>query len=325
MRAVLLAAAAALLAIQSAVAGARVLTAGAGGEFKTLEQAVAAVGAGDTIHLAAGEYFECATIMPPDVVLEGEGPGTVLTDRACAGKALLIARGANLTVKDLALARARVPDMNGAGIRLEAPGLTLERVRFVNDQAGVLDGVGAPGTIRIVDCVFAGGGVAGDAPGWALRVGGVTLLHVEGSRFEGVRGGQVNSGALRTELLGNTIATGAEPGAGAAVLAAGALVMRDNVLTVGPNPPPRDAVVLATGERAELRGNRLDNRTGRALLLLLDWTASDPELERNTLAPGDRLSGSDGLLRHRTGGMARGAFADAKAAAKWVARGLLGR
>lgn len=306
-------------------ANARILAAGEGGEFKTLTLAVAAASPGDTIHLAAGEYFECATIMAPNVTLEGEGPGTVLTDRTCDGKALLIARGANLTVRDLVLARARVPDLNGAGIRLEAAGLTVQRVKFLNDQAGILDGIGAPGIIRLEDCVFEAGGVAGDAPGWALRIGTVTLLHVEGSRFEGVRGGQISSNAVRTDLVRNMISIGSQPGTGSAVLAGGELVMRDNVLTIGPNPPPRDAVVLATGERAELRGNRLENRTGRALLLLLDWTASDPELEGNAVSPGDRISASDGLLRHRTGSMVRGIYADAKATARWMARGLLGR
>ena len=294
-------------------ASARVLQVGPGG-LPSLAAAVREAGDGDTIRLAAGSYYECAVLTQRGLVLEG--PGAVLTDRTCEGKALLVVRGDNLVVRDVTLARARVPDRNGAGIRLEAQGLTLERVRFDNDEVGMLAAEGGPGVIRVTDCRFEGGGVAGARPTAALTVGGVALLRVEGSVFSGVKGGQVSTLAARSELTGNRIATGAEAGAGAAVQAGGGLlVMRDNVLEAGPSMPPHGAAVVASGSGAELRGNRLLNGTGRPMTLLLDWTDATPVLAGNVVGAGDSVVGSAGLWRHRAGNLAREAWTEGRTAA----------
>ena len=306
-------------------ADARTLIVGEGGEHQTLAAAVRAAQPGDTVRLGPGTYYECASLSQAGMVLEGAGPSTVISDQTCEGKALLIVRGADVTVRDLVLARARVPDMNGAGIRLEAQGLTVERVVFENVQVGVLAGIPGPGRIVVRESSFRNGGVAGDRPTAALMVGEVAVLVVERSTFEGVKGGQISSAAARTEVVGNTIGTGVEPGAGPAVLASGGtLVMRDNVLRVGPNAPSRDAAVAAIGGSAELRGNRMENTTGRPQRLLLDWSGSSPALEGNTVGAGDALVSSGGLWRHRAGGLAREVIGDARAAASATKRAVLG-
>ncbi len=291
----------------------RVLQVGEGA-WPSLAAAVAEAGDGDTIRLAPGAYYECAVLRQRNLVLEGAG--ATLTDRVCEGKALLVVRGDNLTVRDITLARARTPERNGAGIRLEAQGLSLERVRFANDEVGVLAGQGGPGEIRVLECRFEGGGVAGERPTAALFVGAAGSLRVEGSVFEGVKGGQIVTDAARSELTGNRIETGSAPGAGSAVQAGGgALVMRDNLLTVGPAAPPHGAAVAASGGAAELRGNRLANRTGAPIRLLLDWTDATPVLVANTVDAGDSVVSSAGLWRHRAGQAARAALAGGRAAA----------
>ena len=277
---------------------------------------------GDTVRLAPGEYYECAVVRRRDLVIEG--PGAVLTDTTCGGKAMLVVQADGLTVRDLVLTRARVPDGNGAGIRLEAQGLALERVQFINNQVGVLAGLGGPGQIRIVDCVFRGGGVAGGRPTAAVRVDGAALLRIERSVFEGVQGGQVSSSAMRTELVGNTIGTGVKPGAAAAVLVGGGtLLMENNVLQVGPNPPPRGAAVVAMGDAATLRGNRLENGVGAPQTLLLDWMHADAVLSGNVVATGDSAVSSEGVWRHRVGGAARDAYGRARGMAGLVKRSVL--
>lgn len=292
-------------------------------------QAVAQAQDGDTIHLGVGAYFECAFVRVKDLTIQGDGDASVLTDATCAGKAILVAQADNLTLRDLVLARARVSDMNGAGVRLEAQGLVLERVRFLNDQVGLLAGAGGPGTVRVSECRFEGGGVAGDRPGAALLVGGIGRLMVEQSSFAGVRGGQISTAAGRTELVGNQIETGVEPGAGFAVIATGGtLVMRDNVIAVGPNPAPRDAAVLAESIGAELRGNTLRNTTGRPVTLLLDWMHASPVLQANSIGAGDSESGSGGVWRHRAGVSAREMVVSVRGIAgraKRALAGLLGR
>jgi hypothetical protein len=275
------------------------------------------------VKLGPGEYFECVQIGVPDITIEGAGPTTVITDRTCYGKALLIGKADNLTVRDLVLARARVADRNGAGIRMEGRGLVVERVRFENDQAGVMGGTA--GEIRLTECVFEGGGVPGEHPSNAVWIGPVARLLIERSTFTGVKGGQISSGADRTELLGNRIETGVEPGAGHAVsFSGGTLLMRDNILAVGPNPPPRNAAVAANGTGAELSGNRLENTTGQPAAMLLDWMHASPVLSANTVPRGDTVATTDGLWRHRFGGLARSAIVDARSAAGATRRAIMG-
>jgi len=202
----------------------------------------------------------------------------------------------------LTLARARVADGNGAGIRLEGRSLRLEGVQFINNQVGVLSGADGSGVIWVAGCRFEGG-VAGDQPSVALAIGAAALLHVERSVFAGARGDQVRSSALRTEIISNQIAT-----AGLAVsVAGGALLLEDNVLELTPDGRGRQAAVLATGDtRVTMRRNRLLNRTGRPATLLLDWTGGAPVAEGNVVAVADRELASDGLWRHRGAAAFRG-------------------
>ncbi len=325
---------AALASLLAAPAASRTLLVGAGApgqgaSHPTLAAAVAAAADGDTIRLAPGDYYECAILSRRGLTLEGAGPTTVLRDQTCQGKAVLVVQADSLTVRDLTLARARVPDRNGAGIRLEAQSLTLERVRFDNNEVGLLAAQAGPGVIRLSHCAFDGGGVPGERPTYALTVAGIALLRVEASTFTGVKGGQISSTAARTELAGNHIDTGAEPGAGAAVSAGGGqLVMQDNVLRLGPNPPPHAAAVVATGAGVTLRRNRLESAVGGPRTLLLDWTDADPVLDANTVPPGDTVVSDAGLLRHKAGGLARDAWGTARALAgdaKRTLKGWLGR
>lgn len=305
----------------AAPAAARTLEVGPGAAFPDLAAAARAAQDGDTIHLAAGTYYECAVLPQAGLVIQGDGPGTVLTDRVCQDKAALVLQGAGDTVRDLVLARARTSDGNGAGIRLEAQGLRVERVRFDNDQVGLLAGQAGDGTIWLSDCVFTGGGVGGETPHAAVVAGAVALLHVERSTVGAAEGGQVASDALRTELVDNRFETGAEPASAFAIRTGGALDMRGNTLALGPNPALRDAAVLALGP-AQLRANRLENRTGRPVRLLLDW-GGDAVLDGNTLQPGDQAVSTDGAWRHAVGDAARGLAGQSRAAASVAKRAVL--
>lgn len=227
------------------------------------------------------------------------------------------------------MARARSPEANGAGIRLETGSLVLERVRFDNNQVGVLSGVSGPGRIEVTECLFTRGGVVGDRPSAALMIGAVDLLVVERSTFEGIKGGQISSAAAMTVLTGNRIATGTTPEAGPAVLITGGdLVMRGNQLELGPHAPRRSAAVHAIGSSADLSGNTMLNTTGLRLSLLLDWTQSAPRLDDNTIPPGDTMVSTAGLLRHRLSqavAQARNQTRAAAVAARDGLKAMLGR
>ena len=281
-------------------AGARTLTVGAGQQYPVPSQAIAAAEDGDTIAISPGSYFDCAVVHRNRLVIEGIGDGAIMTDRPCQDKASLVIQADDVTVRNLTLARVRVPDGNGAGIRLEAPSLTVQRVTFDNDQVGLL-GSSAGGTIRIEDSTFVDGGTTGDRALSAVMSPAAKLLRITGSTFRHVNGGQVWTAADKTELIGNTIETGAGDAPRPAVwAAAGTLLMQDNAITVGPNRPSQAAAVVVFDDAsATLQKNRLDNRTGAPLALLLDWSTGSPTLDGNTVAPGDTLSSTSGLWRHR--------------------------
>jgi hypothetical protein len=217
-----------------------------------------------------------------------------------------------------------VPDGNGGGIRLEGDGLTLEHVRFVNDQVGLLSGGAGNFPIHIAGCAFEGGGRGGDRPSFAVAVGEARLLRIEGSTFTGVEGGQISTSALRTELAGNHIGTGAGNQPAVAVLATGgSLVMEDNVLSMGPGSPRTGAAVLATGQgRIVLRRNLMENGTGHGLAMLINWTGTDPIGEGNKVGSGDEVLSTSGMWRHRASGFYHDAKDSVHGFAAWVKRGL---
>ena len=55
----------------------------------------------------------------------------------------------NITIRNLTLQRARVPDKNGAGIRAEGKDLLVDGVKFINNQNGILAAPRPDGTITI--------------------------------------------------------------------------------------------------------------------------------------------------------------------------------
>ena len=281
---------------------ARTLTVGPGRPLATPSAAARAAQDGDVVLIEDGEYYDCAIWTASDLTIIGAGANVTITDTTCQGKALFVVTGDRMTVRKLTFARARVPDGNGAGIRLEGQGLTLEHVRFVNNQVGLLAGAPGPGAeVRVSSCSFEKGGSGGPRPLFAVSVGSIGALRIEESTFDGVEGGQISSGADRTELLGNRIATGTGEAPAAAVLATGGdVVMEDNLLTIGPNIPRPPAAVLATGQGAvALRRNRLINPTDEKVALLLDWTGSEPLLQDNHVEPDDDLWSDRGIWRHR--------------------------
>ena len=102
------------------VAGAKILEVGAGKPYAMPSAAIAASADGDTVRIDAGTYTDCA-IIATNVTIEGAGPdaSTVITDKICGGKALLVTNGTDITIRNLTLQNAKVAEHNGAGIRAQ--------------------------------------------------------------------------------------------------------------------------------------------------------------------------------------------------------------
>ena len=192
-------------------AAAKTLQVGPDLAFKTPSQAAAKAEDGDTIEIAAGEYFDCAVWRANRLTITGPvDPATpaVLSDAACNGKALFVVAGADTTIRHLTFTRVRVPDGNGAGIRAEGRNLTVEHSRFVNNQVAILAGDQPDGSIALLDSQFARNGVC-DGPHClpSVLIGTLLRLRVERSSFTAGRGGEYLR-AARTDILASRFADG---------------------------------------------------------------------------------------------------------------------
>ena len=161
--------------------------------FARLQDAVASANGGDaTIVIAPGTYRDCAIVTAGRVAFRAKASGSVVFDgTACEGKAALVLRGADALVDGIVFQNMRVPDANGAGIRLEHGGLTVINATFRNSEEGILTGDDMAATIRIDRSSFSGLGRCDRDLSCAhsVYVGHYGKVYVTRSRFERGRGG----------------------------------------------------------------------------------------------------------------------------------------
>jgi parallel beta helix pectate lyase-like protein len=173
--------------------------------FASLQDAVDAIGGGvGTIVIAPGRYRQCAVQEAGRVAFVARQAGTVTFDGvACEGKAALVLGGLAASVDGIAFRNIRVPDANGAGIRVERGDLLVRRSAFRDSQSGILSANDLRGTITIEHSTFSGlGRCDGDfACAHSIYVSHYGALVVRRSRFErGTGGHYVKSRAARVEV-----------------------------------------------------------------------------------------------------------------------------
>ena len=176
-----------------------------GAGFASLQQAVDAIGGGDgTILIAPGTYAQCAVQEAGRIAYVAREAGRAVFDGGiCEGKAALVLRGRSARIEGLTFRNMRVPDRNGAGIRIETGDLVVSETLFRDSENGILSADDPAGTIRIDYATFSGLGGCPDGHGCAhsLYIGGYGRLVVTRSRFErGTGGHYVKSRAPAVEI-----------------------------------------------------------------------------------------------------------------------------
>jgi hypothetical protein len=145
-----------------------------------------------------------------NLVTEGTASGVVITDKTCNGMGLFVVGGNNTTVRYLTLTRSRVPDMNGAGIRLVKGSLTIDTVKFIDNQTGLFGGTSGT-TVPIRNSDFDKNGICAGACAHAIYIENVDRLRVENSHFSNTwQSHSIKSRALHTEVIGCTITDGSD-------------------------------------------------------------------------------------------------------------------
>jgi len=261
--------------------------------YKAPSAAAAVAKNGDHIEIEPGQYFDCAVWRADDLVIEGTAPGVVITDKTCDEMGLFVIWGDNTTVRNLTLTRSRVPDMNGAGIRLVKGSLSVDTVKFIDNQNGILGGV--PGTtVTVRNSDFDRNGTCAAACAHGIYIGNVDFLRVENSHFSNTRQGHsIKSGALRTEVIGCTITDGPE-GTSSYLIEVpngGALIVRDNTLEKGPKSENhKAAIAIGAGGVTQptpeitITNNNFRNDGSYQTALLWNLTATPATLLGNELS-----------------------------------------
>jgi hypothetical protein len=124
--------------------------------FTRLQDAVDAIGGGEgTIRIASGYHRDCAVQTQGRIAFVAAEPGRAVFDGVvCEGKAALVLRGAGAKVDGIVFQNMRVPDGNGAGIRLEKSDLAVENSLFRGSEEGILTADDPAATLTIDRSTF---------------------------------------------------------------------------------------------------------------------------------------------------------------------------
>jgi hypothetical protein len=265
--------------------------------FVRLQDAVNAIGNGNgTIRIAPGRHKDCAVQEAGRVTFVAERAGAAIFDgEMCEDKATFVLRGAGSRVDGLVFMNARVPDGNGAGIRMEKGNLVVTETKFANGQCGILSANDPESSISIDRSTFSGLGKHPDGNGaHSLYIGVYGALKITRTRFErGTGGHYVKTRSPRIELTDssfddsegrttnymidlsigasgaiarNTFVQGRNKDNYSTLIAvapegqenaSGGLVIEGNVVSLAPGARPTTFVGNWSGEELTMRGNRL--------------------------------------------------------------------
>jgi hypothetical protein len=237
----------------AAPASAATLEVGPGKPYALPSAAIRAAHDGDTILIAAGNYADCAVVTAGNLTIEGAGRdnATVIGSRICQDKGILVTHGANITIRNLTLSRARSSEHNGAGIRAEGKNLTIDRVRFFDNENGILAAPQHDGTLLVRESEFFHNGSCVSACAHGIYVNDLALLRIEATRFIATQHAHhIKSRAQRTEIIGCDISDGPDGTASYEIELpnGGALLVRDTTLEKGPNAENHTAMIVIGDE-----------------------------------------------------------------------------
>ena len=273
-----------------------------GRTFSELGDAINAIGDGQgTIIIAPGTYRSCAVQSEGHISFRAEVPGRSIFDGGiCEGKAALVLRGQSAAIDGLIFQNMRVPDGNGAGIRLEKGNLAITRSVFRNSEQGILTAQDPTGEIVIDQTTFSELGRCdrGLSCAHSIYIGDFASLTVTRSRFERGNGGHyVKSRAARAIIQNNAFDDTRGQATNYMIdLPAGASGMiSGNVFVQGQDKENYSAFIAVAAEGRQrssaglaISGNDASLGTGvdRNTVFLADWSGDAIVLGANRLGRG---------------------------------------
>lgn len=162
----------------AAQATAATLSVGPGMTYPTPCRAFAAAAAGDIVEIAAGTYTgDVCGIYAHNLIIRGVNgrPKIDAGGRNAMGKATWVVVGNNVTIENVEMYGAKVPDRNGAALRLEGTGFTLRKSFLHDNENGILTGANLNSDILIETSEFGHNGY-GTGQTHNLYIGNVRSL-----------------------------------------------------------------------------------------------------------------------------------------------------
>jgi hypothetical protein len=274
---------------QSQTGGAPYVIAESGQGFGRLQDAVNAIGDGSgTIRIAPGTHRDCAVQSAGRIAFVAIEPGTAIFDGVtCEGKAALVLRGEGALVDGLVFQNLRVPDGNGAGIRLERSDLSVINTLFRNSEEGILTHDDPAATLTIDRSTFSRLGRCDRGLSCAHSVytgiwGKVVVIR---SRFEKGSGGHYfKARAVEVDISDNSFDDSQGTGTNYLIDLPSGSVGRiaNNLLVQGRNKENYSALIAVAAEERKnpsaglsIVGNRATqpSELGRRTVFVADWSA----------------------------------------------------
>ncbi|MFC5476573.1 hypothetical protein [Massilia suwonensis] len=141
----------------AAPASAATRSVGTGKTYATPCKAFAAAAAGDVIEIQAGTYVgDVCSISKSNLTIRGVNgrPKIDAGGKNANGKAIWVVSGSNITIDNVEMYGAYVPDHNGAALRLEGTNFTLRNSFLHDNENGILSGENTASTITLENNEF---------------------------------------------------------------------------------------------------------------------------------------------------------------------------
>ncbi len=184
------------------------LRVGPGLEIKTLAEAAQRARDGDVLEVQAGDYAHDVAVWPQSRLTLRAVGGRVrlIAEGASAqGKGIFVTQGERMRIEGFDFLGCRVPDENGAGIRLEKGSLFLKNCRFRDNENGVLTSADPNARLEAEDCEF-GPVVRHEGQNHNIYVGPIAYFRAQGCySHQGQAGHLIKSRAAVNHIFYNRL------------------------------------------------------------------------------------------------------------------------
>jgi hypothetical protein len=262
---------------------------------QSIQAAINAAHAGDTIDVQAGTYTDQFLTIRTSITLQAVGGEVLMRETTSPpnGKAMITegASGISVAINGFDISGVAVPDRNGAAIRYEGGSLSLKDDFFHGNQEGLLGAADSNGAITIGHSEFANNG-DGSGSTHNIYVGAIANFSITNSYIhDAVVGHEIKSRAANNTITGNRIFdNGGSASYSIDLPNGGNATISGNQVEQGPNT--QNPAIVAYGEEGIthpslsfiIAGNTIVNDDAAAnARFLLDPTATQPAFSDNSV------------------------------------------